>query len=108
MDSFAALAEPTRRQLVTLLAAGERSFGELAEQFPISRPAVSQHLKILKTAGIVTARPDAQRRLYRLTDDALQDIENWLATVYRFWNDSLDNLERALSADQKKQQGERR
>jgi DNA-binding transcriptional ArsR family regulator len=63
MDTFTALADPTRRQIIESLAAGETSFGELADKFEMSRPAVSQHLKVLRDAGIVTARADAQRRI---------------------------------------------
>ena len=97
MDTFAALSDPTRRRIVESLASGERSFGELAEQFEISRPAVSQHLKVLRQADIVTARPVAQRRLYRLNDDALHDIEQWLASVRKFWSSRLDKLEHLLA-----------
>ena len=71
MDTFTALSDPTRRQIVESLALGESSFGELADQFDMSRPAVSQHLKVLREAGIVSARADAQRRIYRLNDDSL-------------------------------------
>ena len=97
MDTFAALADRTRRDIVEVLAAGEQSFGNLADRFDISRPAVSQHLKVLKEAGLVSARADAQRRIYRLDDDALSDIERWLERVRQFWNPRLDALERALS-----------
>ena len=84
MDTFTALADPTRRQIIMSLAAQETSFGELAEQFDMSRPAVSQHLKVLRDAGIVAARVDAQRRIYRLNRDSLDDVENWLGKVREF------------------------
>ncbi len=100
MDTFTALADPTRRQIVESLAGGERSFGELADQFEMSRPAVSQHLKVLRNAAIVTSRPDAQRRLYRLNPDALDELEGWIASVRQFWSVSLDTLERALTQDE--------
>lgn len=96
MDTFAAVADPTRRQIVAALAAGEQSFGELADRFEMSRPAVSQHLKVLKDAQIVTSRPDAQRRVYSLNENALDEIEQWIAGVRKFWTQSLDNLERLL------------
>lgn len=96
MDAFVALADPTRRQIVESLAAGECSFGSLAEQFEMSRPAVSQHLKVLREAGIVAARVDAQRRIYRLEADGLGDIDAWLARVRGFWSSRLDRLEQAL------------
>ena len=96
MDAFVALADPTRRQIVESLAAGECSFGSLAEHFEMSRPAVSQHLKVLREAGIVAARVDAQRRIYRLQADGLGDIDEWLARVRGFWSSRLDRLEQAL------------
>ena len=97
MDTFHALADPTRRRIVETLAAGETGFGELAAQFPISRPAVSQHLKVLREAGLVVARQDAQRRIYRLGDDAFDDLDAWLARVRGYWNPRLDRLEQALA-----------
>lgn len=97
MDTFTALADPTRRQIIESLAAGESSFGELADKFEMSRPAVSQHLKVLRDAGIVTARADAQRRIYRLNDDSLDELEAWLGKVRDFWSQRLDRLEQLLS-----------
>jgi DNA-binding transcriptional ArsR family regulator len=97
MDTFTALADPTRRRIIETLAAGETSFGELADKFDMSRPAVSQHLKVLRDAGIVTARADAQRRIYKLHDDSLDEIEAWLGKVRKFWNQRLDRLEQLLS-----------
>ncbi len=96
MDTFTALADPTRRRIIESLAAGETSFGELADKFEMSRPAVSQHLKVLRDAGIVTARVDAQRRIYKLTDDGLGEVEDWLGKVRDFWSQRLDKLERLL------------
>lgn len=98
MDAFQALADPTRRHIVEHLAAGEASFGDLADRFTMSRPAVSQHLKVLRDAGLVTARADAQRRIYRLDASALSEIEAWLERVRRFWNPRLDELARQLDA----------
>lgn len=100
MDAFLALADPTRRDLVEMLAAGERSFGELADEFPMSRPAVSQHLRVLRDAGIVVSRPDAQRRIYRLNDGGLDEIDAWLDKVRTYWAPRLDRLEQALNEDQ--------
>ena len=97
MDTFTALADPTRRQIIESLAAGETSFGELADKFEMSRPAVSQHLKVLRDAGIVAARADAQRRIYRLTDDGFDEVEAWLGKVREFWSQRLDRLETLLS-----------
>ena len=97
MDTFTALADPTRRRIIEALALGEASFGDLADRFEMSRPAVSQHLKVLKDAGIVASRPDAQRRIYRLTDDSLDEVEAWLGRVRAFWSQRLDRLEELLN-----------
>lgn len=97
MDTFVALADPTRRSIIETLSAGERSFGELADQFEMSRPAVSQHLKVLRDAGIVSARADAQRRIYRLSDEGLKEIDAWLTKVRAYWTPRLDRLERILN-----------
>jgi len=98
MDAFQAIADPTRRHIVEHLAGGEASFGDLASRFAMSRPAVSQHLKVLRDAGLVTARAEAQRRIYRLDAAALSDVEAWLERVRRFWNPRLDELARQLDA----------
>lgn len=96
MDTFTALADPTRRQIIESLAAGESSFGDLADKFEMSRPAVSQHLKVLRDAGIVTARADAQRRIYSLTEDSFDEVEEWLGKVREFWSQRLNRLEQLL------------
>ena len=103
MDTFTALADPTRRQIIEVLAAGESSFGDLAERFEMSRPAVSQHLKVLRDAGIVASRADAQRRIYRLNDDSLDEIDAWLGKVREFWNARLDTLERLLTEEEEEE-----
>lgn len=99
MNSFVALADPTRRQIIESLSTGERSFGEIADAFEMTRPAVSQHLKVLKKHGLVTSRADAQRRIYSLNGEALEDIGNWLKKVQNFWLDSLDRLEQELQRE---------
>ncbi len=96
MDTFIALGDPTRRQIIESLALGEASFGELADKFEMSRPAVSQHLKVLREAGIVASRADAQRRIYRLSDGGLDEIDAWLGKVQKFWSQRLDKLEQLL------------
>ena len=96
MDTFIALADPTRRQIIESLATGETSFGTLADQFEMSRPAVSQHLKVLRDAGIVTSRADAQRRIYRLSDGGLDEVNAWLGKVQNYWLQKLDKLEQVL------------
>ena len=94
-----ALADPTRRHIIETLATGEASFGELAVRYDMSRPAVSQHLKVLRDAGIVASRADAQRRIYRLNDGSLDELEAWLGTVRDYWSKRLDRLEQLLNED---------
>lgn len=96
MDQFVALADPTRRKIIESLSAGECSFGELADRFKMSRPAVSQHLKVLRDTGLVVARADAQRRIYRLNASGLEEIDAWLAKVRDFWSVHLDKLEQEM------------
>ena len=96
MDGFAALADPTRREIVDLLATGERDAGSIASRFDISRPAVSRHLRVLREAGVVAARVDAQRRVYSLQPAGLMAVDKWLSKYRSFWTDRLDVLEIAL------------
>lgn len=96
MREFAALADPTRRRIVELLSAGECSAGELVDEFDLSAPAISQHLKNLRDAGLVQVRVDAQRRIYTLDPAGLQSIDAWLQDVRKFWGPRLDALEREL------------
>jgi DNA-binding transcriptional ArsR family regulator len=96
VEVFEALADPTRRKIVELLARRERSAGELAGHFKVSRPAVSKHLRVLRQAGVVRVRGDAQKRIYRLEPTALSEAEGWLARHRRFWQSRLDALERQI------------
>ena len=96
MREFAALADPTRRRIVELLAAGERSAGELVDEFDVSGPAISQHLKTLRDAGLVQVRVDAQRRIYAIDRSGFDNIDGWLQGVRKFWSSRLDALEREL------------
>jgi DNA-binding transcriptional ArsR family regulator len=93
---FTVLAEPTRRQILDLLRDGERPVGELVDLLGSSQPLVSKHLKVLRDAGLVEARPQAQRRLYRLRPEPLAELDAWLAPYRRLWARSLDRLERHL------------
>jgi DNA-binding transcriptional ArsR family regulator len=93
MNAFEALADPTRRRIVELLADGERSAGELAAEFSVSRPAVSRHLRVLREHGLVRARGDAQRRLYSLDARPLAELDTWLARYRRFWPERLAALD---------------
>jgi DNA-binding transcriptional ArsR family regulator len=94
--SFAVLAEPTRRDILDLLRDGERPVGDLVERLRMSQPAVSKHLRVLRDAGLVEVRPEAQRRLYRLRLEPLVEIDEWLAPYRRMWTRSLDRLEQHL------------
>jgi DNA-binding transcriptional ArsR family regulator len=96
MLAFAALADPTRRRIVELLADREYPAGELARRFDMTPPAVSQHLRLLRDAGLVRVRRDAQRRIYTLDPAGLAELDAWLARYRRFWHDRLDTLEREL------------
>lgn len=96
MDTFTVLADPTRRRILESLATGERSFGEIAADFDISGPAVSQHLRVLREAGVVSVRRAAQRRIYRIEGESLSEVEAWLGRVRRFWSGRLDRLETVL------------
>ncbi len=84
-----------------MLGAGERTAGDIGRQFPISAPAVSQHLKALREAGLVQVRVDGQRRIYSLDPDGLGEIHAWLERMRGMWSRSLDRLEQELSKDQK-------
>lgn len=101
MNTFNVLADPTRRQIIESLCLGERAFGDIAEQFEMSRPAVSQHLKTLREAGLVSVRADAQRRIYRLEPGGFDEVLEWLARVRQFWNPRLDRLEHVLRDEEK-------
>lgn len=98
MNTFEALADPTRRQIVELLADGEKSAGELGERFRVSQPAVSRHLRVLREAELVVSRTEAQRRIYRLNPAPLAEIDVWLARYRRFWSDRLDRLQQHLAS----------
>jgi DNA-binding transcriptional ArsR family regulator len=102
MESFTALADPTRRRIVEILGDGELSAGDIARRFEVSAPAISQHLKALKSARLVRVRIDAQRRIYALDPEGLNEIDLWLAQVRRFWNPRLDALDRELRQAAKK------
>lgn len=93
---FAVLAEPHRRRILDLLLVGERSVGDLVAQLPLAQPTVSKHLKVLRRAGLVTVRSDAQRRLYRLRPEPLRELDEWLAPYRAAWADRLDALEAHL------------
>jgi DNA-binding transcriptional ArsR family regulator len=94
--SFAALAEPTRRTILDLLRDEERPVGDLVDRLELSQPAVSKHLRVLREAGLVDVRVDAQRRLYRVRPEPLAEIDAWLEPYRQLWSRSLDALGRHL------------
>jgi len=101
MDRFAALADPTRRKIVELLGSAEYSAGAIGERFPISSPAVSQHLKALRESGLVRVRTEGQRRIYSLDPEGFAEMDEWFAKMRGFWAPRLDALERELSKGEK-------
>ena len=93
---FDILAEPNRRAILSLLVSAERSVGEIERELRMSQPTVSKHLRVLREAGFVESTVDAQRRLYRLKPEALQELDAWLTPFRRFWSAHVDALERHL------------
>src|ERR1700742_3831788 len=100
MTPFEAIAEPKRRQILDLLRDGERAAGELVEAMNLSQPGVSKHLKLLREAGLVSVRPDGQRRLYRLEPHQLAALDAWLQPFRTFWSQRLDALGEHLEREQ--------
>jgi DNA-binding transcriptional ArsR family regulator len=99
--AFAALSDPTRREVFERLADGPRAVGELAQGLPVSRPAVSQHLKVLKEAGLVTDRAEGTRRVYQIDPDGVGQMRAWLD---RFWTVALDAF--AAEAERQEREGD--
>jgi DNA-binding transcriptional ArsR family regulator len=99
---FEIIAEPSRRAILSLLVSSQQSVGEIERQLGMPQPAVSKHLRVLREAGFVESTVDAQRRLYRLKPEPLQEVDAWLAPFRRFWSAHVDALERYLDRmDQK-------
>jgi DNA-binding transcriptional ArsR family regulator len=96
VKALEALADPTRRRIVELLADGDREAGAIAAEFPVSRPAVSRHLRVLREAGLVRARGEAQRRVYSLVPGPLAEVDEWLSRYRAFWTNRLDALDTQL------------
>jgi DNA-binding transcriptional ArsR family regulator len=95
-SAFAIIAEPSRRAILSLLATAERSVGDLESELGLPQPSISKHLRVLREAGLVEATVDAQRRLYRVRPEPLQEIEAWLAPFRRLWTKHVDELEKHL------------
>ena len=103
MQSLAAIADPTRRRIVELLAERERNAGELVEEFDLSAPAISQHLNVLREAGLVLTRAEGQSRIQSLNPAGFDELEAWLEKTRAVWSRRLDALERELLADDARQ-----
>lgn len=99
--AFSAVAEPNRRAILSLLLGSELSVGELEHKLGLSQPSVSKHLKVLKDAGLVESRIEAQRRVYRLRPEPLMEFDAWLIPFRRYWNKHVDALEKHLDRMEK-------
>jgi DNA-binding transcriptional ArsR family regulator len=95
-SAFTIVAEPNRRAILSLLLSSERSVGELERKLRMSQPSVSKHLRVLRDAGFVESRVEAQRRLYRLKPEPLMELDEWLDPFRRFWSKHVDALEQHL------------
>ncbi len=96
VTTFAALADPTRVRILDLLCRRERSVGELVREFAVTQSAISQHLRVLRDAGLVDSRAVAQQRVYRISPEPLRQLDGWLQTYRKFWATELDSLARHL------------
>ena len=109
MESFAIIAEPNRRSILSLLTSSERSVGEIERRLRMPQTSVSKHLRVLREAGFVEARVEAQRRVYRLRPEPLREVDAWLAPFRRFWTAHVDALERHLDRmEQTSRKGKKR
>lgn len=97
--TWTALADPHRRAVLDLLRAGERAVGEVVDALRLSQPQASKHLRVLRAAGLVQVRKDAQRRLYRLDPRPIAEVDAWLTPYRQRWNDSLDRLAQHLEEE---------
>ena len=112
MHAFDVLRDPVRRRILELLADGELSAGAIAgtiqDEFAITQPAVSQHLKVLRDNGFTSVRPEGQRRLYAVNGAALHDVDEWLNAFRRFWTPHLDALSTDIARGKRQRRGETR
>jgi len=104
--AFGALADPTRRAVLDLLRAGRRPAGEIARAFPVSRPAISKHLRVLRRAHLVEERREGRHRLYQLNPTPLRAVDSWLEQYRSFWTASLENLKAFVEAEYAKELSE--
>ena len=103
MEALAAVADPTRRQLLDLLARGEMAAGELAGRFSVSRPAISRHLRVLRESGLVRVRPDGRERRYALDAAPLRELDEWLTPYRDLWAQRLDALDTEIARGRRAQ-----
>ena len=101
MTALQALSDPTRQRIIEMLATGALSSGEIAGRFELSPPAISQHLKTLRQARLVSVKVDRQKRIYSLDPIGVEEVSEWVARIRAFWNPRLDALEAALKKDAK-------
>lgn len=99
--AFVIIAEPNRRAILSLLASSERCVGDIERQLRMPQPTVSKHLRVLREAGFVESRTEAQRRLYRLKPEPLKELDDWLVPFRRFWSRHVDALEKHLDRMEK-------
>jgi len=108
MQSLGALADPIRREVIDLLAAGELAAGDLADRFPVSRPAISRHLRVLREAGLVRVRTEGRHRFYALDPGPLQELDTWLERYRELWAQRLDALDTEIARGRRaRRNGER-
>jgi DNA-binding transcriptional ArsR family regulator len=103
VDKFSALSDPIRRSIIEMLARnGELSATDIYNKFQVSPPAISQHLKVLREAGLVQVEKRAQKRIYRINPQAVLEVEQWAGQMIRFWNERFDALDALLEVEKKK------
>jgi DNA-binding transcriptional ArsR family regulator len=100
VDTFAVLAEPTRRKILDLLRSSDRNVGQLADALGVAQPALSKHLRVLRDSGFVSCRIAAQQRIYRIEEQPLRALDNWIAPYRLLWTHHLDALERHLDSEE--------
>ena len=105
-DAFNAVAEPRRRQILDVLAGGERPVNDLVRQLRLAQPQVSKHLRVLREVGVVDVRQEGRRRVYRLNGHALKPIHDWVKNYERSWSDRFDQLDVVLEELKQKEEGE--
>jgi DNA-binding transcriptional ArsR family regulator len=105
-DAFNAVAEPRRRQILDVLARGERPVGALVDELGLAQPQVSKHLRVLREVGAVEVRSDGRRRLYRLNGEVLKPIHDWVQGYERFWSERFEQLDAVLEELKDKEQGD--